>query len=95
MSAILGLASDDQIANTIQRHTPLFARPRREQLEQQLSSSTVSEDERSVRISEHERRERDFTRLQRQRLSIHDFEPLKLIGKGAFGEVRGPGGRAS
>ena len=27
-------------------------------------------------------------RLQRQRLSMADFEPLKLIGKGAFGEVR-------
>ena len=34
-----------------------------------------------------ERRERDFTRLQRQRMSAADFEPLTLIGRGAFGEV--------
>ena len=39
-------------------------------------------------VEDYERRERDYTRLQRQRLNVADFEPLKLIGKGAFGEVR-------
>lgn len=34
-----------------------------------------------------EQQERDFVRLQRQRMSSDDFEPLKLIGRGAFGEV--------
>jgi len=28
-------------------------------------------------------------RLQRQRLSADDFEPLTIIGRGAFGEVSG------
>ena len=27
-------------------------------------------------------------RLQRQKLSIKDFEPIEIIGRGAFGEVR-------
>lgn len=35
-----------------------------------------------------EKRESDFTRLQRARLSADDFEPLTIIGRGAFGEVR-------
>lgn len=34
-----------------------------------------------------EARERDYTRLQRQRLSAADFELLTIIGRGAFGEV--------
>ena len=34
-----------------------------------------------------DQRERDFLRLQRQRLSAVDFEPLTIIGRGAFGEV--------
>lgn len=27
-------------------------------------------------------------RLRRQRINIYDFEPIKIIGRGAFGEVR-------
>jgi serine/threonine kinase 38 len=39
-------------------------------------------------LGELEKRESDFTRLQRARLSADDFEPLTIIGRGAFGEVR-------
>lgn len=35
--------------------------------------------------------ESDYTRLQRQRMSNDDFEPLTIIGRGAFGEVHGNG----
>jgi serine/threonine kinase 38 len=35
-----------------------------------------------------EKAEADEMRDQRKRLSTDDFEPLALIGKGAFGEVR-------
>lgn len=48
----------------------------------------LTEVQRREVLAEHERREREYTRLQRQRLNVSDFEPLKLIGKGAFGEVR-------
>jgi serine/threonine kinase 38 len=34
-----------------------------------------------------ERKESDYARLQRQRMSVDDFEPLTIIGRGAFGEV--------
>ena len=32
-------------------------------------------------------KETEFLRLKRSRLGVHDFEPLKVIGRGAFGEV--------
>lgn len=33
-------------------------------------------------------RETEFLRLKRSKLGVEDFEPLKVIGRGAFGEVR-------
>jgi serine/threonine kinase 38 len=57
-------------------------------LERELQTERLSEEQKQAAIQELEKRERDYSRLQRQRLSVEDFEPLKLIGKGAFGEVR-------
>ena len=57
-------------------------------LEAELQSDQLSEEQRLAALADLEKRERVFTRLQRQRLTIEDFEPLKLIGRGAFGEVR-------
>ena len=36
----------------------------------------------------HACKETEFLRLKRSKLGVHDFEPLKVIGRGAFGEVR-------
>ena len=36
---------------------------------------------------QHAMKETEFLRLKRSRLGVHDFEPLKVIGRGAFGEV--------
>jgi hypothetical protein len=47
----------------------------------------LPEDEQLKILGELEKRESDFTRLQRARLSSDDFEPLTIIGRGAFGEV--------
>ena len=67
---------------------PLFSCPshvpssRRAALEQELQSyPQLSEEQRAAALAEHERREREYSRLQRQRLCMDDFEPLKLIGK--------------
>jgi serine/threonine kinase 38 len=38
--------------------------------------------------SQHATKETEFLRLKRSRLGVDDFESLKVIGKGAFGEVR-------
>ena len=37
---------------------------------------------------DHAVKETDFLRLKRTRLGLGDFEMLKIIGRGAFGEVR-------
>jgi len=36
---------------------------------------------------QHATKETEFLRLKRSRLGVDDFEPLKVIGRGAFGEV--------
>lgn len=41
-----------------------------------------------LRRSEHARKETEFLRLKRTRLGLEDFESLKVIGRGAFGEVK-------
>uniref|UniRef100_A0A1I8HJZ7 non-specific serine/threonine protein kinase n=1 Tax=Macrostomum lignano TaxID=282301 RepID=A0A1I8HJZ7_9PLAT len=37
---------------------------------------------------QHSQKETEFLRVRRARLTVDDFEPLKVIGKGAFGQVR-------
>ena len=59
-------------------------------LERRLQSTGLSEDEKRQERQTLEQQERDYVRLQRQRMSSDDFEALKLIGRGAFGEVALP-----
>ena len=63
-------------------------RRRRAELEKELEKQGVSKEEKDSKLSEHDRLERDYTRLQRQRMTTDAFEPLTIIGRGAFGEVR-------
>ena len=60
---------------------------RRSLVERQLQTETFSEEEKQNIIQELEQREREYTRFQRQRMSAADFEPLTVIGRGAFGEA--------
>lgn len=48
----------------------------------------LSEEEKKKKRIEHARKETEFLRLKRTRLGKDDFEPLKVIGRGAYGEVR-------
>jgi serine/threonine kinase 38 len=57
-------------------------------LEESMKVKNLSEiDKNEIRL-EHARRETEFLRLKRLKLVYSDFSPLKVIGKGAFGEVR-------
>jgi len=38
-------------------------------------------------VAELERKETEFSRLRRTKLTVDDFQPLTIIGRGAFGEV--------
>ncbi|CAA0829318.1 AGC (cAMP-dependent- cGMP-dependent and protein kinase C) kinase family protein [Striga hermonthica] len=61
---------------------------RRRVLEKALANSGVSEVEQSNLIKELERRETEYMRLKRHKITVDDFELLTIIGRGAFGEVR-------
>lgn len=47
----------------------------------------LSESEKEERRRIHAAKETDFLRLRRTKLSVVDFHSLKVIGRGAFGEV--------
>eukprot|EP00249_Psilotum_nudum_P011036 c22930_g1_i1 orf=524-2239(+) len=63
-------------------------RERRWTLERKLADSDVSEEEQSTLLKDLERKETEYMRLQRHKICADDFEPLTIIGRGAFGEVR-------
>ncbi|XP_002730976.1 serine/threonine-protein kinase 38-like [Saccoglossus kowalevskii] len=59
---------------------------RHKKLEETISELT--DEEKAERRSQHALKETEFLRLKRSRLGVDDFESLKVIGRGAFGEVR-------
>jgi len=63
-------------------------RQRRQELEKMLADSSVPEDEQLNVLKELERRETEYMRLKRHKMSVADFDLLTIIGRGAFGEVR-------
>lgn len=60
---------------------------RRHVLERKLADADVSEEEQNNILKYLERKETEYMRLQRHKMGSDDFEPLTMIGKGAFGEV--------
>jgi serine/threonine kinase 38 len=54
----------------------------------QITNSGISEQEKEARRKTHAAKENDFLRQRRTKLSASDFHSLKVIGRGAFGEVR-------
>ncbi|CAL1700651.1 unnamed protein product [Somion occarium] len=62
---------------------------RRVELERKLAADTTMSDERKQRqLTQLGKRESAFLRLRRTKLGLDDFRTVKVIGKGAFGEVR-------
>ncbi|XP_065940821.1 serine/threonine-protein kinase 38-like isoform X2 [Magallana gigas] len=57
-------------------------------LEQSMATDGLSEEQKLERRQQHATKETEFLRLKRSRLGVEDFEPIKAIGRGAFGEVR-------
>lgn len=62
-------------------------RRRREAFQEVLSDPTITDDDRRRLTDEFDRQERQYSIEMRKRYSKDDFEPLAVIGKGAFGEV--------
>ncbi|GAA6063415.1 hypothetical protein JCM10212_002084 [Sporobolomyces blumeae] len=71
------------VQEAIERNT------RRTDLEKRLTSDPSLSDDRKIRqLAQLGRTESSFLRLRRTRLGLDDFRTVKVIGKGAFGEVR-------
>lgn len=57
-------------------------------LERSMDDEGLSDEQKNERRQQHALKETEFLRLKRSRLGVDDFESLKVIGRGAFGEVR-------
>lgn len=62
---------------------------RRVELERKLNQDVTMSQERKERmLAQLGKKESAFLRLRRTRMGLEDFRTVKVIGKGAFGEVR-------
>jgi hypothetical protein len=61
---------------------------RLQDLEKKLASDNCSEERKSRQINALGKKESDFLRFRRVKLGVDDLMTVKVIGKGAFGEVR-------
>ncbi len=61
---------------------------RRVDLESKLAHERGSEEKKNRQLQSLGKKESVFLRLRRTRLALEDFQTVKVIGKGAFGEVR-------
>jgi protein-serine/threonine kinase len=71
-----------QVQDAIERNS------RRNELEKRLiQDSIMTQDAKRKQLDQLGRTESSFLRLRRTRLGLDDFRTVKVIGKGAFGEV--------
>lgn len=56
-------------------------------MEAKLQHEHCSEEKKNRQYQSLGRKESQFLRLKRTRLGVDDFQTVKVIGKGAFGEV--------
>uniref|UniRef100_A0A0A9X946 Serine/threonine-protein kinase tricornered n=1 Tax=Lygus hesperus TaxID=30085 RepID=A0A0A9X946_LYGHE len=77
---------ENYYSNLIHQH--MERKQRLAKLEESLKEEGLSETQKQEKRNQHAQKETEFLRLKRSRLGVEDFEPLKVIGRGAFGEVR-------
>merc|ERR1740122_892788 len=75
---------ENYYSNLISQHSE--RKQRLQRLEESLRDEP--EEQKSEKRTQHALKETEFLRLKRSRLGVDDFEAIKVIGKGAFGEVR-------
>lgn len=75
-----------------QRYEKLFSEihqraERRQLLEQNLKNRKIEGEKKEAYIQRLQQKENEYMRLRRTRLSVHTFDKICLLGKGAYGEV--------
>ncbi|KAF9899188.1 Serine/threonine-protein kinase, partial [Lobosporangium transversale] len=73
---------------TLQLEQAIERNERRVELETRLETEQGSEERKNRQLTALGHKESQFLRLRRTRLGLADFVTVKVIGKGAFGEVR-------
>jgi protein-serine/threonine kinase len=86
-STMLKFKLDSFYKNLIQQTRERESR-RRELTEKFKEISEDDEQKKQQLINNLAQREANFLRLRRVRLGVSDFTTIKVIGKGAFGEVK-------
>ncbi|WAR02089.1 TRC-like protein, partial [Mya arenaria] len=76
---------ENYYSNLISQHEE--RETRYQKLEESMEEDGLNDEQKSQKRQQHAVKETEFLRLKRSRLGVEDFEPLKVIGKGAFGEV--------
>jgi len=59
-----------------------------EQLQKKMEKLSLTSEEQEQIKKEIMHREAEFHRMKRKKITVKDFEPIAIIGRGAFGEVR-------
>ena len=77
---------ENYYSNLISQH--LERRHRHERLEESMKEEGLNELQKNEKRAQHALKETEFLRLKRSRLGVEDFEPLKVIGRGAFGIIK-------
>lgn len=83
---LLQVTLENYYSNLIAQH--IERKQRLAKLEESLKDEGLSEQQKQEKRLQHAQKETEFLRLKRSRLGVEDFEPLKVIGRGAFGEVK-------
>lgn len=73
-------------ANLINQYEEREERYRR--LEEMMKAEGLTDQEKNEKRNLHAAKETEYLRLKRVKMSADDFTPLKVIGRGAFGEVK-------
>merc|ERR1711936_778164 len=74
---------ENYYSNLISQHSE--RKQRLQRLEESLRDEP--EEQKSEKRAQHAVKETEFLRLKRSKLGVDDFDPIKVIGRGAFGEV--------
>ena len=80
------LTLENYYNNLISQHKERGERLKR--LDDSLNGKGLCKTLKEEKRIQHAKVETEFLRLKRSRLGVDDFEAIKVIGKGAFGEVR-------
>jgi hypothetical protein len=85
----MGKTSKNTNTNNTNTHSVLVLyHNRRTEVENKLATEHCSEEKKKRQLLSLGRKESQYLRLRRTRLGLEDFVTVKVIGKGAFGEVR-------